>query len=87
MHTLHALIQGRLQGYVVRGMTEWLPKWKKNGRKNSRGSRVANSDYFCAVDSLVEALEILNVLVMFWRVPREMNKMADSMAKFALEQD
>ncbi|OOQ91624.1 ribonuclease H1 [Penicillium brasilianum] len=69
--------------YVVRGLTEWLPKWKKNGWKNARGSPVVNSAYFQQIEQLIEILE-LDISVKFWAVPRERNGMADSLAKSAL---
>lgn len=70
--------------YVVRGLTEWLPKWKKNGWKNAKGSPVANSTYFQRIERLIEQLE-QDISVKFWMVPRERNRMADSLAKSALE--
>jgi ribonuclease HI len=70
--------------YVVRGLTEWLPKWKKNGWKNARGSPVANSAHFKRIEGLIEQLE-QDISVKFWIVPRERNGMADSLAKSALE--
>ncbi|KAJ6020352.1 ribonuclease H-like protein [Penicillium canescens] len=70
--------------YVVRGLTEWLPKWKKNGWKNAKGSPVANSTYFQRIERLIEQLE-QDISVKFWMVPRERNGMADSLAKSAIE--
>ncbi|KAJ6109942.1 hypothetical protein N7486_002177 [Penicillium sp. IBT 16267x] len=70
--------------YVVRGLTEWLPKWKKNGWKNAKGFPVANSAYFKRMERLIEQLE-QDISVKFWMIPRERNRMADSLAKSALE--
>jgi ribonuclease HI len=70
--------------YVVRGLTEWLPKWKKNGWKNAKGSPVANSTHFQRIERLIEQLE-QDISVKSWMVPREQNVMADSLAKSALE--
>lgn len=70
--------------YVVRGVTEWLPRWKGNGWKNSRGVQVANVEYFQRIESLVEVLEE-DISVKFWLVPRELNCEADGLAKAALE--
>jgi ribonuclease HI len=69
--------------YVVRGVTEWLPKWKKNGWKNARGQPVANSTYFKEIKRLIELFEE-DASVKPWLVPREQNKMADSLAVSAL---
>jgi ribonuclease HI len=65
--------------YVVRGLTEWHPKWK-----NAKGSPVANSTDFQRIERLIEQLE-QDISVKFWMVPRERNRMADSLAKSALE--
>lgn len=70
--------------YVVRGLTEWLPKWKRNGWRNARGVPVANPTHFLRIERLVEELE-KNSCVKFWLVPREQNEMADILAKSALE--
>ncbi|KAJ5263839.1 hypothetical protein N7478_011444 [Penicillium angulare] len=70
--------------YVVRGLTEWLPKWKGNGWKNAKGLPVANSDQFKKIELLIDYLERY-ISVKFWIVPREQNKMADSLAKAALK--
>jgi ribonuclease HI len=71
--------------YVVRGVTEWLPKWKKNGWKNCKGLPVANAFEFQLTDGAVEKLEEDNIIVKFWLVPRKLNEMADSIAKYALK--
>ena len=81
---LHAVVIKSDSEYVVRGLTEWLPKWKKNGWKNTRGSPVANSTHFHRVELLVEQLE-QDISAKFWLVPRERNGMADRLAKSALE--
>jgi ribonuclease HI len=72
--------------YVVRGVTEWLPKWKKNGWKNCKGLPVANAIEFQMIDRAVEQLE-QDIIVKFWLVPRKLNEMADSLAKYALKTD
>ncbi|PWY93124.1 ribonuclease H-like protein [Aspergillus sclerotioniger CBS 115572] len=70
--------------YVVRGMTEWIEKWKTNGWLNAKGQPVANREYFFRIDGIVESLEKKYVSVKFWHVPRELNKEADKLAKAAL---
>ncbi|GAD95726.1 hypothetical protein ANI_1_776114 [Paecilomyces variotii No. 5] len=71
--------------YVVRGVTEWTSKWKKNDWKNCRGLPVANAEHFMKIPILIEMAEVLKVSVKFWLVRRELNEEADSMAKSALE--
>lgn len=71
--------------YVVRGVTEWLLKWKTNGRINSRGRAVANHDLWEMIDDKIcEVEEDFNFRIQFWQVPREYNQEADELAKDAL---
>ncbi|KAM0096206.1 hypothetical protein ACP6JD_000386 [Aspergillus fumigatus] len=70
--------------YLVRGVTEWLPKWKRNGWKNSRGLDVANWEHFKAIERLTEDLERHKLTIKFWHVPRRNNRDADTMAKAVL---
>jgi len=37
--------------YVLQGITEWLPNWKKNGWRTSARKPVMNSDLWQALDS------------------------------------
>jgi len=69
--------------YVYKGMTEWMPKWKANGWRNSSGKIVANKDLFCMLDEVLSALEGHLIDVGFWWIPREFNKRADALAKAA----
>ncbi|KAJ5715715.1 uncharacterized protein N7483_012896 [Penicillium malachiteum] len=71
--------------YVVRGLTEWLPKWKKNGWKNAKGLPIANSALFKCIEELIDQLD-QKICFKFWVVPREQNKMADLPAKSALKE-
>ncbi|MFN7551889.1 MAG: ribonuclease HI [Pseudomonadota bacterium] len=38
--------------YVQRGVTEWLPRWKRNGWRTSGGQPVANQDLWQRLDAL-----------------------------------
>jgi ribonuclease HI len=40
--------------YLVKGMTEWLPGWQRNGWKNSKKEPVMNRDLW---EALVEAVK------------------------------
>ncbi|OJI88860.1 hypothetical protein ASPTUDRAFT_60667 [Aspergillus tubingensis CBS 134.48] len=71
--------------YVVRGMTEWIYKWKANGWVNAKGLPVTNREQFDRIDSIVEFLENKQVIVQFWHVPREYNQEADKLATSALD--
>ena len=57
--------------YLVKGMTSWIIKWKKNnGFRNAKGTKVVNSEYFEQLEELVLELNELGVEVRFWHVPR-----------------
>lgn len=73
--------------YLVKGMTEWIFKWKKNGYRTSRGTLVTNAPLFKRLEELVVKLNELNVEVLFWHVSRDRNKQADMWASMALQND
>ncbi|KAI0860277.1 hypothetical protein F4860DRAFT_504132 [Xylaria cubensis] len=55
--------------YLVDGATEWVRRWVRNGWKTRIGDSVKNQD-------LETGLE-----VELWKIPREMNELADLVAK------
>ncbi|KAF9236995.1 ribonuclease H-like protein [Melanogaster broomeanus] len=68
--------------YVAKGMTEWLPAWKKRGWRRSDGRRPSNLDLFCKLEAEVEARERRHdCKIKFWHVRREYNHIADGLAK------
>lgn len=71
--------------YLVKGMTSWIMKWKKNGFRTSTGAKVVNKEYFELLERLVVELNGLGVEVRFWHVPREYNQEADALANKALD--
>ncbi|CAI7662642.1 unnamed protein product [Penicillium viridicatum] len=68
--------------YLVRSLTEWLPKWKKNGWKTCKGAQVANADMFKLAEAGITMVEMV-VQVKFWLVPKENNLEATCLAKMA----
>ncbi|CEN61279.1 hypothetical protein ASPCAL07939 [Aspergillus calidoustus] len=70
--------------YIVRGVTELMPRWKANGWMNSRGVEVANAEAWRLVDRLVCSLRGDGIAVRFWLVPKGMNRQASGMARSAL---
>ncbi|GJP94122.1 hypothetical protein CBS115989_3590 [Aspergillus niger] len=84
---LHTVVIKSDSEYVVRGMTEWIFKWKANDWTTAKGLPVANQEHFKKIDSLVESLENEQVPVQFWQVPREFNQEADRLAASALDDD
>ncbi|KAK8213863.1 ribonuclease H-like domain-containing protein [Phyllosticta capitalensis] len=73
--------------HVVKGMTEWLPKWKRNNFKTSRGTTVENAEEFRGLDRIVTECENEGITVGFWRVPHEYNTLADMLAREAAAKD
>ncbi|KAL3599774.1 hypothetical protein FPOAC2_04002 [Fusarium poae] len=71
--------------YLVKGMTEWVFKWETNGYKTAKRKLVENAKLFQELRALVGDLNTSNAEVLFWRVPREMNKEADELANQAFD--
>ncbi|XP_056420073.1 ribonuclease H1-like isoform X2 [Hyla sarda] len=66
--------------YTIKGMTEWMPKWKENGFKTYSGGDVVHKAEFQNLDSLCQGLDVT------WRhVPGHSgnpgNEMADQLAR------
>jgi ribonuclease HI len=80
---LHTVVIKADSEYLVKGMTELVFKWEVNGYKNAKGDPVKNSALFKKLNGLIEVLNTSNVEVLFWHVPREMNKEADRLANQA----
>jgi ribonuclease HI len=40
--------------YVQKGVTEWMPKWKRNGWKNSKKAGAANKSLWLSLESAIE---------------------------------
>ena len=71
--------------YLVNGMTSWIRNWKLNGFRNSKKKPVVNTDLFKALEEEIIALNDRGVVVQFWHVMREQNKMADYLANCLLD--
>lgn len=69
--------------YVVKGMTEWLPRWKLRGGRKPDGQVPSNYDLFLRLESIVNEIEARNVQVGFLWIPRHKNGTADWLAKRA----
>lgn len=67
--------------YVVRGICEWVEKWKRRGWQTCKGGAVKNKDLWERLLQEVEAGEKNGVSVQFWHVGREGNVEADRVAK------
>ncbi|KAF2662515.1 ribonuclease H-like protein [Lophiostoma macrostomum CBS 122681] len=69
--------------YVVKGMTEWLPAWKANNWRTSKGKTPVNLDLFVKLDELMTKYEAKGAAIGLWHIPREENRIADRLAKLA----
>ena len=66
--------------YVVKGISEWVPKWKKNGWRTSKRTAVGNRDLWETLLAALSKQDDRGVMVRFWLIPREENQ-ADAYAK------
>ena len=75
--------------YVRTGITEWLPKWKKNGSlfgglRKKGGGKVANADLWTRLDELASGHEV----AWFWVKGHDGNpdnELADALANQGVE--
>lgn len=49
--------------YVVKGVTEWMPGWKKRGWKNSANKVVENLDLWKELNNLIQAFNEINIRI------------------------
>ncbi|KAI1114443.1 ribonuclease H-like protein [Nemania sp. NC0429] len=73
--------------YVTTGSTEWAKTWIENGWKTAGGTDVKNKDLWEMLLGEVEKWKDEGLLINFWRIPRDWNKVADAAAKKAAEKD
>ncbi|KAI4182842.1 MAG: hypothetical protein LQ346_006466 [Caloplaca aetnensis] len=72
--------------YVVKGITEWLPRWKLNNFRTSQNTRPANLDLFLQLDAALTTEEVTqDVKIGFWHIARGYNSIADALAKEAAQ--
>ncbi|KAI1452531.1 hypothetical protein F4805DRAFT_26772 [Annulohypoxylon moriforme] len=67
--------------YLVDGATEWVRNWVRNGWKTRSGGSVKNQDLWELFLGEVEKCKDTGLEVELWKIPREMNEMADAAAK------
>lgn len=73
--------------YVVEGATNWVRGWLRRGWKTSVGAPVKNKDLWEALLGEAERWSDIGLDVKFWRIPRELNTLADQRAKEAATGD
>ena len=52
--------------YAVSGLTEWVPKWKRNGWTTARGTEVKNQDLWRTLDAEIANLGALRRVHLIW---------------------
>jgi ribonuclease HI len=57
--------------YVVKGISQWILKWRKNGWKTTSRSPVANQDLWKKLEVKLREMEKNGMFVQFWKIPRE----------------
>ncbi|KAI8947763.1 hypothetical protein F4801DRAFT_559572 [Xylaria longipes] len=67
--------------YLVDGATVWVRSWVRNGWKTRAGGSVKNQDLWELFLGEVEKCRETGLEVELWKIPREMNEVADAMAK------
>lgn len=67
--------------YVVRGITDWVSKWKARQWTKATGEEVANKDLWKRLLRLVNAQAERGCDVRFWHIDREANARAENCAK------
>ena len=73
--------------YVVKGVTEWMSRWKRNGYRTVKGGQVVNAEVFRSIDEQIDRLDGFGVRCLFWHVPRDQNQEADALANRALDEE
>jgi ribonuclease HI len=69
--------------YVVKGATEWVRTWGRNGWVTSIGAAVKNRDLWEELLGEVIGNKQRGMEICFWRIPRAWNAEADRAAKAA----
>ncbi|MFN4131796.1 MAG: ribonuclease HI [Caldimicrobium sp.] len=66
--------------YVVKGVAEWLPKWKVNGYKNSEGKPIKNRDLWEELENWLKFHEVVFIKIPAHKGHPE-NEKVDKIAK------
>ncbi|KAH7261573.1 ribonuclease H-like domain-containing protein [Fusarium tricinctum] len=80
---LHTIVIKADSDYLVKEMTDWVFKWETNGYRTAKRKLVENAKLFQELYALIGDLNASNVKVLFWRVPRDINKEANRLANQA----
>jgi ribonuclease HI len=75
------LVIGTDSEYVIKGVSQWALKWKKNGWKTSTGVPVKNMDLWKELLRKVENLENKGTSVQFFQLKKEWNTETRALAR------
>jgi ribonuclease HI len=53
--------------YVQKGVTEWMPKWKRNGWRNSKKAGIANKSLWSVVARIIRFASLLHAIASSFR--------------------
>lgn len=67
--------------YLVDGATSWAKGWVRNGWMTRTGGSVKNQDLWQLFLGEIEKCRDMNLEVELWKIPREMNEVADAAAE------
>lgn len=70
--------------YVIKGITDWIKNWKKNGWKTSGKKNVKNKDLWVELENLSQKFDV-EFLKVKGHAGNEYNEKADNMAKKQIE--
>jgi ribonuclease HI len=73
--------------YVVNGATKWARDWERKGWVTAKKEPVKNRDLWELLLREVRKHAEMGLAVLFWRIPRELNRDADEAAKKAAASD
>jgi ribonuclease HI len=66
---------------VVKGITDWIQTWSRNGWRTMQGGAVQNQDLWMKLIREIDEHRQMGMDVCFWRIPRSLNREADNAAK------
>ncbi|RYP59199.1 hypothetical protein DL770_010250 [Monosporascus sp. CRB-9-2] len=82
-----ALVIATDSAYVAHGAATWISTWVEMEWRKADGSEVANKDLWKRLLFLFRQYAIHGCEIMVWRIPRELNTLADEAAVRALDGD
>ncbi|KAI1359266.1 hypothetical protein F5Y08DRAFT_332494 [Xylaria arbuscula] len=84
-HGFNCIVIATDSSYLVDGATEWARSWVRNGWKTRNGGTVKNRDLWELFLGEIEKCKETGLEVKLWKIPRELNMVADAMAKATIQ--